>query len=72
MAVSVCLFLLTVLQALSFCCKTSVELQSENLALRQQLTVLRRSAPKRLQLTPADGCGDQRNGNSVENVSFVT
>ncbi|HEX4169638.1 MAG TPA: hypothetical protein VHZ55_29595 [Bryobacteraceae bacterium] len=35
-------------------CKTSAQLRVENLALRQQLTVLRRSAPKRLELTPAD------------------
>jgi hypothetical protein len=34
--------------------KTSAQLRLENLALRQQLTVLRRSAPKRLKLTPAD------------------
>lgn len=34
--------------------KTSAELRLENLALRQQLGVLRRSAPNRLKLTPAD------------------
>lgn len=34
--------------------KTSADLRLENLALRQQLTVLRRSAPKRLKLAPAD------------------
>ena len=34
--------------------KTSAQLRLENLALRQQLTVLRRSAPKRLTLTPTD------------------
>ena len=34
--------------------KTSAELRLENLALRQQLGVLRRSAPKRLRLTKAD------------------
>ena len=34
--------------------KTSSQLRLENLALRQQLAVLRRSAPKRLKLTPAD------------------
>src|SRR3954464_8706088 len=34
--------------------KTSAQLRLENLALRQQLIVLRRSAPKRLKLTPAD------------------
>ena len=34
--------------------KTSAELRLENLALRHQLGVLRRSAPKQLRLTPAD------------------
>jgi hypothetical protein len=34
--------------------KTSAQLRLENLALRQQLAVLRRSAPKRLKPTPAD------------------
>ena len=34
--------------------KTSAHQRLENLALRQQLVVLRRSAPKRLKLTPAD------------------
>jgi putative transposase len=34
--------------------KTSVELRLENLALRHQLGVLRRSTPKRLKLMPAD------------------
>jgi len=34
--------------------KTSSQLRLENLALRQPLAVLRRSAPKRLKLTPAD------------------
>jgi hypothetical protein len=34
--------------------KTSAELRPENLELRQQLGVLRRSAPKRLRLTKAD------------------
>jgi putative transposase len=34
--------------------KTSVQLRLENIALRQQLAVLRRSAPKRLKLKPAD------------------
>lgn len=34
--------------------KSSAELRLENLALRHQLGVLRRSAPKRLKLTPAD------------------
>ena len=34
--------------------KTSAQLRVENLALRQQLIVLRRSTPKRLKLTTAD------------------
>ena len=34
--------------------KTSRQLRLENLALWQPLAVLRRSAPKRLKLTPAD------------------
>src|SRR5207248_10720494 len=34
--------------------KSSAQLRLENLALRQQLTVLRRSAPRRLKLTRAD------------------
>ena len=34
--------------------KSSAQLRLENLALRQQLAVLRRSAPKRLKLTPGD------------------
>ena len=34
--------------------KTSAQLRLENIALRQQLVVLRRSAPKRLRLTSAD------------------
>src|SRR4051794_16180236 len=34
--------------------KTRAALQIENLALRQQLSVLRRTAPKRLQLNPTD------------------
>ena len=46
--------LLTVLGAFASMCKTSAQLRLENLALRQQLIVLRRSAPKRLRLTPAD------------------
>ena len=46
--------LFTVLGALTSMLKTSAQLRLENLALRQQLTVLRRSAPKRLRLTPAD------------------
>ena len=44
----------TVLGTLAMICKTSAQLRLENLALRQQLAVLRRSAPKRLPLTPAD------------------
>ncbi len=34
--------------------KTSAEIRLENLALREQLVVLRRSAPKRLKLMIAD------------------
>ena len=44
----------TFIVALSSWFKTSAELRLENLALRQQLGVLRRSAPKRLRLTTAD------------------
>jgi hypothetical protein len=56
----ICLFsraqqgLLAVLDVLTSMFKTSAQLRLENLALRQQLTVLRRSAPKRLKLTQAD------------------
>jgi putative transposase len=46
--------LLAVLDALTSMLKTSAQLRLENLALRQQLTVLRRSAPRRLKLTCAD------------------
>ena len=46
--------MLTLLGVLSSLFKTSVELRLENLALRHQLGVLRRSAPKRLKLMPAD------------------
>src|SRR4051812_40447159 len=46
--------LYTVLGILALFCKTSAQLRLENLALRQQLAVLRRSAPKRLKLTLAD------------------
>src|SRR3954452_113499 len=46
--------LLAVLDVLTSMVKTSAQLRLENLALRQQLTVLRRSAPKRLKLTRAD------------------
>jgi putative transposase len=52
--VSVWRGLFTVLEALASLCKPSAQLRLENLALRQQLAVLRRSAPKRLKLTPAD------------------
>ena len=34
--------------------KSSAQLRLENIALRQQPTVLRRSAPKRLKLKPTD------------------
>jgi putative transposase len=44
----------TVLDALASMVKPSTQLRLENLALRQQLAVLRRSAPKRVKLTPAD------------------
>jgi transposase InsO family protein len=44
----------TVFDALASMVKTSAQLRLENLALRQQLAVLRRSAPKRLKLIPAD------------------
>src|SRR3982751_4391303 len=46
--------LTTLLGTLAVMGKTSAQLRLENLALRQQLAVLRRSAPKRLKLTPAD------------------
>src|SRR5689334_14388279 len=46
--------LVTMLGILGSLFKTSTELRLENLALRHQLGVLRRSAPKRLKLTPAD------------------
>jgi hypothetical protein len=46
--------LFTFLGLLTSMFKTSARLRLENLALRQQLAVLRRSAPKRLKLTPAD------------------
>ena len=42
------------LALLSSLFKSSAELRLENLALRHQLGVLRRSAPKQLKLTPAD------------------
>src|ERR1700736_1725836 len=46
--------LFTMLGALTSMLKTSAQVRLENLALRQHLAVLRRSAPKRLRLTPAD------------------
>jgi len=46
--------LLLLLTALSTLFKTSTTLRFENLALRHQLGVLRRSSPKRLQLTASD------------------
>jgi putative transposase len=46
--------LLALLDVLSSLFRTSVELRLENLALRHQLGVLRRSAPKRLKLRPTD------------------
>jgi len=46
--------LLTMLNLLPSLFKTSAELRLENLALRHQLGVLRRCAPKQLRLTPAD------------------
>jgi hypothetical protein len=46
--------MLILLTALSTLFKTSTTLRFENLALRQQLGVLRRSSPKRLQLTASD------------------
>ena len=42
------------LAALHSSFKTSAELQLENIALRHQLGVLRRSAPKRLKITASD------------------
>ena len=39
---------------LAICLKPRTELHLENLVLRHQLDVLRRSAPKRLRLTNAD------------------
>ena len=46
--------LLTLLAVLRSLFKTSAELRLENLALRHQLGVLRRSAPKQLKLMPTD------------------
>jgi hypothetical protein len=46
--------LLTMVGLLGSLFKTSAELRLENLALRQQLGVLRRSVPRQLKLTPAD------------------
>ena len=42
------------LGVLSSLFNTSVELRLENIALRHQVGVLRRSAPNRLKLSPAD------------------
>ncbi|HJY07361.1 MAG TPA: hypothetical protein VJ323_13660, partial [Bryobacteraceae bacterium] len=47
--------LFTAVGALASMFKSSTQLRLENIALRQQLTVLRRSAPKRLKLKPTDG-----------------
>ena len=47
-------YLFAALSTLGSLCQTSAQLRLENLALRQQLTVLRRSAPKRLKLTSVD------------------
>jgi hypothetical protein len=44
----------TVFDTLASMVKTSAQLRLENLALRQPLAVLRRSAPQRLKLTSAD------------------
>lgn len=46
--------LLELLGVLSSLFKTAAELRLENVAFRHQLGVLRRAAPKRLRLTPAD------------------
>ena len=46
--------LFTVCVAFASLFRTSAQLRLENIALRQQLMVLRRSAPKRLKLTPTD------------------
>ncbi|MBV9200680.1 MAG: transposase [Alphaproteobacteria bacterium] len=46
--------MLTVLGTIASLCQTSAQLRLENLALRQQLAVLRRFAPKRWKLTSAD------------------
>jgi hypothetical protein len=46
--------LVAVLHVLMSMLKTPAQLRLENLAVRQQLSVLRRSAPKRLKLTRAD------------------
>ena len=46
--------LFTVLDTLPSLCQTSAQLRLENLAFRQQLAVLHRSAPKRLKLMSAD------------------
>ena len=46
--------LLIVVNALRSVLKTSAELRLENVALRHQLGILRRSAPKRLKMTATD------------------
>jgi putative transposase len=46
--------LFSAVRALASMFKSSAQLRLENIALRQQLTVLRRSAPKRLKLKPTD------------------
>src|SRR3954453_18238819 len=51
---SVWLGMFTVLSTLGSLCQTSAQLRLENLAWRQQLAVLRRSAPQRLKLTSVD------------------
>jgi hypothetical protein len=48
---SILQYLFVALSTLGSLCQISAQLGLENLALRQQLTVLRRSAPKRLRLT---------------------
>jgi hypothetical protein len=46
--------LFSAFRALASMFKSSAQLRLENIALRQQLTVLRRSAPKQLKLKPTD------------------
>jgi hypothetical protein len=52
--------LFCVLGALTSMLKTSAQLRLENLALRQQLAVLRRSAPKLVALPASDVTGPSR------------